>query len=149
MEAIGTKGWEGRAAPGKWQLSVGEEEEGRGMEVGGLGLPWASRGCGVHQVTHPTAELQPCATAGSGWGGRLTLPYPLPAPACRPVPCKGVLGVGVPAPGMHPPARGEPCVKGAQANSHQLGKFLWFKTNCPPNRHVRLLEITISKPPFY
>lgn len=36
MEERGTKGWEGRAAPGKWQLGAGAgaEEESRGMEIG-------------------------------------------------------------------------------------------------------------------
>lgn len=50
--------------------------------MGGLGLPWESRGCRVHQVTRPTMEPPPQAATSSGRGDICLFPIhcqPLPA----------------------------------------------------------------------
>ena len=96
MEASGTKGWEGRAAPGKWHLGAGEEEEGRGMEGGGR---WAGSPVGVEGLRGASGNSPHRGASSTGcsqlrpWG-RLPLPHLLPAPACCGVPCKGVVGWG-------------------------------------------------------
>lgn len=104
-----------------WEIVTGCGQG--GVEVGGLGR----MGCGVHQVTIPSGSPIPGLQLALATASSASPIHCLPR-----VPCTGDWGN-----------------LGAQAHSHYLGKFFQFKTNCPQNRHVLLLEIVISKSPFY
>lgn len=103
------------------------------MEVGG---GWAGSPVGVEGLQGASGNPPHRGAPSPGcnqlrpWG-HLPLPHPLPAPACCGVPCKSILGVGVPVPGRKPQPEGNLVQRECRHIPTSLANFSGLKQTVP------------------